>query len=49
MIEWRILVGEPRVAIVSFWSRIRGDPWMTEEAAKANRRRSLIEDNPTSG
>jgi hypothetical protein len=32
-----------------FWIGIHEPDWMTEEAARAHRRRSLLQDNPTSG
>jgi hypothetical protein len=45
--EWRFDLRPG--AIVRFWFKVKPDPWVTEEAARACRRRSLIEDNPTSG
>ena len=40
---------QQHLTIVGFWASARREQWMTEEAAKARRRRSLLEDNPTSG
>jgi hypothetical protein len=36
-------------AIVEYWVTARRKRWMTEEAARAQRHRTLLEDNPTSG
>ena len=36
-------------ALQAFWVRIHRHAWMTEEAARAHKRRSLLQDNPTSG
>jgi hypothetical protein len=43
----RLLEHRDRIAAVLFGARSRC--WVTEEAARANRRRSLIDDNPASG
>ena len=40
---------EKSAALSAFWIRIQRREWMTEEAAHAYRRRSLLQDNPTSG
>lgn len=40
---------ERRVVLTAFWMRIRPREWMTEEAAHADRRLSLLQDNPASG
>ena len=45
--KWRL--SERCVAIVECWVRMRRKRWMTEEAAKAHRRHTLLEDNPTYG
>ncbi len=45
--KWRL--PERRVAIIGFLATIRRHDWMTCEEAQANRRRTLMEDNPTSG
>ena len=44
----RQLVERPAAAS-ALWVRIQRREWMTEEAARAYRRRSLLQDNPTSG
>ena len=41
--------GERREALVASWGRFQRREWMTEEAARACRRRSLLQDNPASG
>ena len=39
-----------RAAIVEYWVKVGHKRWMTEEeAATAQRHRTLLEDNPTSG
>ena len=40
---------ERSVALTAFWMRIYAPEWMTEETARADRRHSLLQDNPTSG
>jgi len=43
-------VVRPRPAVlVTVWSRIHYRPWLPEDAARALRRRSLLQDNPASG
>ena len=42
-------VGERPVTATALWVRIQRREWMTEEAARHTRRRSLLQDNPTSG
>ena len=37
------------VALAVIWTRVRRREWMTEDAARAFRRRSLLQDNPASG
>ena len=44
----RRLVERPAAA-AALWVRFQRREWMTEEAARAYRRRSLLQDNPTSG
>jgi hypothetical protein len=46
----------PRELSVEFWlaakaeyDRMENPPWVTEEAATAQRHRNLLEDNPASG
>ena len=36
-------------ALAAFWVKIHRRNWMTEEMARAYRRRSLLQDNPASG
>jgi len=47
------VVARPRArrpaVLVTVWSRIHYRPWLPEDAARALRRRSLLQDNPTSG
>ena len=45
--KWRL--SERCVAIVEYWVRAQLKRWITEEAAKARRTHTLLEDNPTSG
>jgi len=40
---------EPPLALTTLWIRIHRREWMTEEAARDHRRRSLLQDNPASG
>ncbi len=42
-------LAERPVVLTAFWIRLHEPDWMTEEAARAYRRRSLLQDNPTSG
>lgn len=42
-------LGERREVVVSIWAKIQRRDWMTEEAARGRRRRSLLQDNPASG
>ena len=43
------LLAERREVVVAIWMRFHRRRWMTEEAAHADRRRSLMQDNPASG
>jgi hypothetical protein len=43
----RKLLEERKAAVADFWARVRYESWVPEE--RAGHRRSLIEDNPTSG
>jgi hypothetical protein len=43
----RMTVGRESIATLLFEGRQR--PWVHEDAAKASKRRSLIDDNPASG
>ncbi len=45
--QWRFY--ERHLTIVGFSAEARRERWLTEEAAVAIRRRTLIEDNPSSG
>ncbi len=45
--QWRFY--ERHFTIVGFSAEARRERWLTEEAAIAIRRRTLIEDNPSSG
>ena len=45
--KWRIAEQREAFAMALFEGRRR--VWMTEEAARGGKRRSLIDDNPTSG
>ena len=45
--QWRFY--ERHLTIVGFSAEARRERWLTEEAAIAIRRRTLIEDNPSSG
>jgi hypothetical protein len=45
--KWRL--PERPVAIAGFLATVRRHDWMTCEEAQARRRRTLMEDNPTSG
>ena len=45
--EWRL--NELRAPIVEFLAGSRHKRWETEEEAKARRRHTLLEDDPTSG
>ncbi len=50
--KWSTTVRRPverPAATAALWVRIQRREWMTEEAARAYRRRSLMQDNPTSG
>ena len=38
-----------RLALESVWIKIHRREWMTEDAARAHRRHSLLQDNPASG
>jgi hypothetical protein len=38
----------PHILAVA-WAKVRRREWMTEDAARAFRRRSLLQDNPASG
>ena len=40
---------ERRVVLTDLWIRIHQGRWMTEEAARADRPHSLLQDNPASG
>lgn len=40
---------ERRLAVMDYLTERRSGRWMTEEAAAAERRRNLLEDNPSSG
>jgi hypothetical protein len=40
---------EKSATFAAFWLTIRKRDWMTEEAACAHRRHSLLQDNPTAG
>ncbi len=42
-------VGRRRAALTAFWMRIQRREWMTEDAARAFRHCSLMQDNPASG
>jgi hypothetical protein len=42
------LAERPQV-VAAFWARIQRRQWMTEDTARAYRRRSLLQDNPASG
>ena len=42
-------VAERAVALAMVWFRADRRAWMTEEAARETRRRSLLQDNPASG
>ena len=42
-------LAEQPAAVSAMWVRIQHREWMTEEAARCARRRSLLQDNPTSG
>ncbi len=37
------------IALAVVWKRVRRREWMTEDMARALRRRSLLQDNPASG
>ncbi len=45
--QWRM--GEKREAIAAWLFEGRQRVWVTEEAARYGRRRTLIDDNPTAG
>ena len=45
--QWRL--GEKREAIAALLFQGRQRVWLTEEAARCGRRRTLIDDNPTGG
>jgi len=45
--QWRFY--ERHLTIVGFSAEARHERWLTEEAAIAGRRRTLMEDNPSSG
>jgi hypothetical protein len=38
-----------QAVLVTVWSRLHYRPWLPEDAARTLRRRSLLQDNPTSG
>jgi len=42
-------LAEQSATLAAFWFTIRKRDWMTEEAARAHRRHSLLQDNPTAG
>ena len=45
--RWRL--AERRVAIVRLLVKARHQQWVLDESSKSYRRRTLLEDNPTSG
>jgi hypothetical protein len=40
---------DERLDFDSLWARVHRQTWVTEEAARRYRRRSLLQDNPASG
>ncbi len=42
-------IAKQAAALDTLWIRLHSRRWMTEEDARWGRRRSLLQDNPTSG